>query len=131
MPTTTEHPKIKLKINTITPSLARRHLSTCKKNRRINKARVERLAVAMANGEWIISQPLMFDTDGKMIDGQHRMSAIIGVSRNCAARRRGVRGSSSQATILVVRRLVIVLRRPGRPRNTFGVTSNAKPVRLR
>jgi hypothetical protein len=61
----------------ITPSVAREFLKTNKKNRRVVASRIERLATAMRNGEWVISQPLMFNCDGTLIDGQHRCHAIV------------------------------------------------------
>ncbi len=69
--------KITCSVKTVTPELARQFLSTNRKNRRLVARRVERLATAITNGEWVLSQPLMFNCDGTLIDGQHRCHAVI------------------------------------------------------
>lgn len=46
-------------------------------NRRASKHRVERLAKDMSEGKWKLThQGLAFDTNGLLIDGQHRLHAV-------------------------------------------------------
>lgn len=46
--------------------------------RNLSLINVEKLATDMATFEWIFNgAPLLFGTDGKLYDGQHRLSAII------------------------------------------------------
>jgi len=64
---------------TITPAMAADWLeNTNFNNRRIIKAHVQRLARDMANGEWVLShQGIAFDCDGVLLDGQHRLRAVV------------------------------------------------------
>ena len=73
----TPRPTIKSTIRTVTPQLARTYLLTSRNNRKITSKRVTRLATAMRSGEWVVAQPIMFNCDGTLIDGQHRCSAVI------------------------------------------------------
>jgi hypothetical protein len=59
------------------PATAKRALGNRMKNRRISLVRVQRFVQAMTNGEWVIAQPLLFDRKGRLIDGQHRLQAVI------------------------------------------------------
>ena len=38
---------------------------------------VAKYATEMKAGRWIVSNPISFDVDGKLIDGQHRLMAVI------------------------------------------------------
>lgn len=64
---------------TITPELAREYLAkNIDKNRPIRKAVVHAYAEQMKRGEWKITpQGISFDQKGRLIDGQHRLMAII------------------------------------------------------
>lgn len=64
---------------TITPELAREYLAkNIDKNRPIRKAVVHSYAEQMKRGEWKITpQGISFDQKGRLIDGQHRLMAII------------------------------------------------------
>lgn len=60
------------------PSDAEAMLQTMGENRRLNERRVQMLAEDIGHGRWHLSpQPICFDEDGKLIDGQHRLTAII------------------------------------------------------
>lgn len=60
-----------------TPKKAEAALKTNKNNRRIRKARVKHYAAMMKAGQWkLIHQGVAFDTQGKLIDGQHRLLAV-------------------------------------------------------
>lgn len=63
----------------VTPEMASDWLShrTYDRNRRISKSVVGKYLADMKNGRWkTIRQGLIFDTEGKIIDGQHRLSAV-------------------------------------------------------
>lgn len=66
-------------VETITPDVAARYLARKSEHQRSpRKAHVKRLAAAMKRGEWELNgEPIIFDTDGRMIDGQHRLLAAI------------------------------------------------------
>lgn len=61
----------------ITPELATEWLKKNRRNRPVNSAHVKRLARDMMTGRWVLSpQPIVFDIDGDLIDGQHRLHAV-------------------------------------------------------
>jgi len=64
-------------IITVTPQVARDLLLKGKRNREVSKVRVRQYARTMRNGEWVVAQPLLFDDQGAMIDGQHRCRAVV------------------------------------------------------
>jgi hypothetical protein len=61
----------------ITPAQAEKMLRTNEVNRQIRPSRVAQYARDMENDRWNFSAPLMFDTEGKLIDGQHRLTAQV------------------------------------------------------
>lgn len=47
-------------------------------NRKISRATVNNYAAAMQRGEWLFNgETIKFDTDGCLLDGQHRLMAIV------------------------------------------------------
>jgi len=61
----------------ITPDLAKQTLQKTATNRSIQKSRVRRYAHGMKLGEWVVAQPVMIDDMDRLLDGQHRMHAVI------------------------------------------------------
>ncbi len=62
----------------ITPQYANELLSKNVRNRRVRKSHVTRLARDMQSGRWQFNpQPISIGTDGTILDGQHRLSAIV------------------------------------------------------
>ncbi|MFF2748529.1 hypothetical protein ACFVVA_23705 [Kitasatospora sp. NPDC058048] len=62
----------------VTPDIAGTFLSRNSVNRRLDVGRVRALAEAILRGEWKLThQGIAFDKDGVLIDGQHRLHAII------------------------------------------------------
>lgn len=62
----------------VTPVLATRWLEGNTHNRPVSQAHVDRLAQDILNGRWRLThQGVAFDTEGLLIDGQHRLWAII------------------------------------------------------
>lgn len=69
---------MKTEIRTITPSIAKEMLKRNFSNRKKSKSHIEFLADQMISGQWQFDgQPMRFDTFGRLLDGQHRLSAII------------------------------------------------------
>lgn len=65
-------------LETITPARARELLQTnIANNRTLRATHVSRLAADMAAGRWnVASSPIMI-SDGEVMDGQHRLSAVV------------------------------------------------------
>ncbi len=62
----------------VTPVMAKKMLKEMTDNRRIAQAYVRRLAKAMQRGEWTMNaMPIVLNKDGHVIDGQHRLSAVV------------------------------------------------------
>ena len=66
------------RVQTITPERASQLLAANTTNRPVSKAVVRSFAQAMRRGEWMVThQGIAFDTRGVLVDGQHRLAAII------------------------------------------------------
>lgn len=66
------------KVETITPAIAEKILETNTKNRPLGSLTVNRLADQMKNGGWNFdASPIRIDDQGDLIDGQHRLWAVI------------------------------------------------------
>lgn len=62
----------------VTPEMAESWLKANTRNRKCRKSRVKIYARDMAAGNWKFStQGITFGTDGSLIDGQHRLSAVV------------------------------------------------------
>lgn len=68
---------IHVTVENITPEQAKDYLKTQQLNRNPNKLRISEYADRMQKNQWVISQPITFDSDGCLIDGQHRLLAIV------------------------------------------------------
>lgn len=62
---------------TITPELARQMLERNTNNRRVSLERVDHLAREMASGNWVINGESIKFSQSRLIDGQHRLNAIV------------------------------------------------------
>lgn len=61
----------------ITPAMAKEILPSRAKNRTLTANTYGPLLADMLNGRWAFNgQPISFDSEGKLIDGQHRLSAL-------------------------------------------------------
>jgi len=72
-------------VEIVTPQVATTYLQKNTRNRPLNKSRVEAYSRAMQRGEWQFNgDPIRFSRKGVLIDGQHRLSAIVhsGVSQD-------------------------------------------------
>ena len=69
---------MKTEIVTITPEMAQAYLAKNTNNRRIRPTAVDRYACDMRAGKWDLThQGLAFNCDGTLLDGQHRLAAIV------------------------------------------------------
>jgi len=69
---------MKITIETITPDVARAMLGHNTANRGLRRQRVVSYADQMARGQWLeTGDPIKFAPDGTLLDGQHRLAAVI------------------------------------------------------
>ncbi|MEU7226292.1 hypothetical protein [Streptomyces chrestomyceticus] len=62
----------------VTPEIAKNFLSQAAVDRRLNMGQVRALAESILRGEWKLThQGIAFDQSGALLDGQHRLYAII------------------------------------------------------
>ena len=71
--------KPKFEVMDITPDMAKKILAHRNKNNRpIRYTHLEKLSDAIEKGEWKVTyQCIAFDKDGNLIDGQHRLAAVL------------------------------------------------------
>jgi hypothetical protein len=66
------------RVETIGPKKAKKYLDTMGRNRRKRGRLKERYKEAMAGGQWkLTGESIKFNTKGELIDGQHRLEAVI------------------------------------------------------
>lgn len=66
-----------MKVMTVTPALARDWLQRNAHNRNLSERTVGVYARDMIAGRWALtSEPIAFDPDGNLLNGQHRLSAV-------------------------------------------------------
>lgn len=69
---------ISSKVKTITPAMAKAYLEKNTLNRALSKPKVSQYARDMKAKHWLVNhQGIGFDEEGSLIDGQHRLNAII------------------------------------------------------
>lgn len=69
---------IPTKIILVTPDLAMKWMqNNYPDNRKIGVDKINRYAQLMIDGNWVIGEELMFDCEENLIDGQHRLLAVI------------------------------------------------------
>lgn len=69
---------MKSQIETVTPEQARKMLEANTGNRAVRAAWVRNLAGMIVKGEWVTThQGIAFDETGRLVDGQHRLLAIV------------------------------------------------------
>lgn len=74
---------MKMATETITPAQAKKYLQHNTENRAVRHAWVKRLAGMITRGEWKLThQGIAFAKDGRLIDGQHRLLAIIEANKS-------------------------------------------------
>lgn len=87
-------------VETITPKIAEQMLATAGPNRVVNAAAVQRHADAMRNGGWALNgESIIFDDTGCLMDGQHRLSAVV--LSGCTVQAMVVRGAESESFMTI------------------------------
>lgn len=69
--------KLTTEVVDVDPELAAIWLASNPNNREVNNAKVNDYCERMKRGEWMIGDALMFDWNGRLVNGQHRLRAII------------------------------------------------------
>lgn len=70
--------RISFKLEKISPKKARKYLKRNHRNRDLDPKKVESLSEIISSGRWkVINHPIGFDQDGNLIDGQHRLNAVV------------------------------------------------------
>jgi hypothetical protein len=74
-------------VMTITPRMAAGWLEhNCPRNRKLRRAKVEQYAADMRAGRWRLSdQAISFDCRGDLVNGQHRLQAVVAADTPVAA----------------------------------------------
>jgi hypothetical protein len=69
---------VRNRVQSISPKRASEMLAANTRNRPLSKPVVKAFAEAMRRGDWVVThQGIAFDTNGVLIDGQHRLAAIV------------------------------------------------------
>jgi hypothetical protein len=69
---------VRSRIQSVTPGKAAEYLERNTANRPLSRRTVREFAQAMRRGEWRVThQGIAFDTEGALVDGQHRLAAVI------------------------------------------------------
>lgn len=67
-----------IEIVRVTPAMAEKWLGKNRRNRNVSQKEVARYAQAMTAGEWLITgEAIKFAHNGDLLDGQHRLLAIV------------------------------------------------------
>lgn len=67
-----------LRVLKVTPEMATQMLAKNEDNRKVNDKRVSAYASIMLNGGWMATgQPIIVSKEGMLIDGQHRLNAVV------------------------------------------------------
>lgn len=67
-----------VRIQTVTPGMAKNWLEGNVDNRKLRETRAVYLGGVIARGEWeLTGDAIVFDTEGVLINGQHRLTAIV------------------------------------------------------
>lgn len=75
---TSPAPGVSSQVVTVTPELAAEWLARNTKNRTISQRAVDQYAADMERDAWpFTGQPIIFDSAGALIDGQHRLTAQV------------------------------------------------------
>lgn len=66
----------------VTPALAQEWLDTAGRNRTVHETWVDRYAHRMERGDWMVTdQGIAFNVEGQLMNGQHRLHAVIRANR--------------------------------------------------
>lgn len=83
-------------VELVTPTMALAWLENAAKNRNIADSTVRRYGADMEAGRWTLNgQGIIFDINGKLVDGRHRLTALV--ATNSEVRMLVVRGAKPEA----------------------------------
>lgn len=69
---------LEINVENISPSLAKKYLEQNTNNRHIRPSSVNKYARDMTSGKWkLTGEPIQFSKDGRLLNGQHRLAAIV------------------------------------------------------
>jgi hypothetical protein len=69
---------VRSRVQKVTPARAAEMLTANTSNRPLSMSTVRSFAAAMRRGDWLVThQGIAFDTNGMLVDGQHRLAAIV------------------------------------------------------
>jgi hypothetical protein len=78
-------PRAEYSEEVITPAIARRYLDANRSNRPMSRHVVAEYVSAMNGGEWLFNgEAIKFDRDGQLVDGQHRLEAVVKSGKSIA-----------------------------------------------
>lgn len=67
-----------VEVEIITPELAQQYLSNNAMHRKPKQKKIDKYVAEMVNGEWQFNgKSLIFDSNGRLLNGQHRLYAVI------------------------------------------------------
>lgn len=95
-PIISEEPHMEAAVETITPALASEWLRGAARNRNVQDSTVRRYGSDMLAGRWKLNgQGVIFDENGQLVDGRHRLTAIV--ATGCTIQILVVRGAKPEA----------------------------------
>jgi hypothetical protein len=69
---------VNAQVERITPGIAARYLEANMQNQRpISHRRIATYAAEMQRGDWTLGDSIKFTSNGRMVDGQHRLMAVV------------------------------------------------------
>ena len=69
---------LEVSVEVITPELAEKYLGFNHKHRDIKDSKVEKFVSVLNDEDWQLNgKTIVFDKDGKLLNGQHRLSAVV------------------------------------------------------
>lgn len=96
MTTNGAQPEMGATVELVTPEKALAWLTNAAKNRPIHDAAVRRYGADMESGRWRLNgQGIIFDSNGRLVDGRHRLTAIV--ATRCELPMLIVRGAAPEA----------------------------------
>lgn len=103
---------IETKIETITPSIAKKYLATnVNHQRNVTITHVDHLAQQMKAGQWMMTcEPIIIDSLGQVINGQHRLLGVI--QSGCSIQFMVIRGVAPESFVAIDR---------GKPRSNSNI----------
>lgn len=69
---------LEVSVEVINPAEAEAYLKNNAMHRKIKEKKVDAYMKEMKNGKWVLNgKSLIFDSNGRLLNGQHRLSAVV------------------------------------------------------